>query len=64
VGKRSEQLQPEYGGADLQHGSVNQESRQTAFSAGNRNAVHQNLAAGARPDQEAGAVLPGKVEML
>jgi hypothetical protein len=64
IGKRGKNLQPENGIADLEQGTMLKGSIRVFSAAGYGNTVHQYITADARADQEAGAVLPGKVKML
>ena len=64
MGKRGEQLQAEYSCTYLQYGPVRQRRVCPDSPAGNRDAVNQYFTADPGPDQQAGAVLPGKIQML
>ena len=60
----SEKMQPEQGGADLQHGTVGQRNVCRMGSTGDGDAVDLYFTARARTNQEAGSVLPGKIQVL
>ena len=59
-----EKLQSEDCAADLKYGSMEQRRVSISAVAGYGNTVDEHLAAEAWTNQQAGSVLPGKIQML